>query len=305
MSEWIPSGAQWTIASERSEAVIVEVGGGLRTFTHAGREVLGGYPESQMCQHGRGQQLMPWPNRIRDGRFTLDGTVHQLPLSEALRGNASHGLVRWARWKPLDHERNWLVVGHRLPAQPGYPWQLSLRTTYRLDGPRLTVSTHVTNQSPTPAPFGYGAHPYLALGGADPAAVRVTVPAERFLEVDAQRLLPTGTTEVTGTAYDLRDGPPLGDRELDTAYTGISPDDDGRWRVSMATDEHRTTLWADQATFGWLQVFTEKARVGDPAYRGVAVEPMTCPPDAFNSGDGLIMLAAGQSWTGEWGVDAE
>lgn len=270
-------------------------------MTGEGR-LLAGYRPDQMCLSGRGQALMPWPNRIRDGRYTFAGTGYQLPVTEVERGNASHGLVRWAEWDLIDHTSDTVTVTTVVHPQPGWAWRLELATTYRLTHGGLSVLTQVRNISPGPAPFGYGAHPYLALAGvAAPDAV-LTVPAARYLEVDPERGLPVATHPVGGTEADLRQPHALGDTELDTAFTGLERDADGLWRVRLDRGAAGTvTLWADEA-FGWLQVFTAKARVGAADERGIAVEPMTCPPYAFNSGDSLVVLEPGGSWSGRWGI---
>src|SRR5688572_16046008 len=109
-----PTGEQWRLSTARDELVVVEVGGGLRTWTRDGVAILAGYAEDAPCTSGRGQQLVPWPNRIRDGRYSFDGVERQLPLTEVDLGNASHGLVRWAPWGLVERTGTSLTVGHRL-----------------------------------------------------------------------------------------------------------------------------------------------------------------------------------------------
>ena len=112
----------------------MEVGGGLRAFSVAGRDFVDGYAVEAMCTSGRGQVLMPWPNRIDGGRYRFDGRDLQLPLTEASKGNAIHGLVRWASWRVIEHEPARAVLGHVLRPQPGYPFVLDLRIEYSLEG---------------------------------------------------------------------------------------------------------------------------------------------------------------------------
>lgn len=296
-----PTGQQWTIGHGDFEAVVVEVGGGLRTFDRAGVAVVAGYGADEPCQSGRGQQLMPWPNRIRDGRYEFGGgKPHQLAVTEVPLGNASHGLVRWALWELVEHSDDAVTVGYRLHPQPGWDHHLDLRTTYLLDDSGLVVTAAARNVGVAPAPFGYGAHPYLAVGETLLPQVTLTVPATERVEVD-DRLLPTGTTAVEGGDYDFRSPRLVGDTSLDTAYTGVLRDDDGMWRVRVAAGDRAATLWADEA-FGWLQVFTAIAK-DRRGVVGVAVEPMTCPADAFNSGTSLMVLEPGQEWTGTWGIN--
>ncbi len=94
-----PSGEQVEIAHGDQRAVVVEVGGGLRSYSAAGRAVLDGYEADEMSTSGRGQLLIPWPNRVRDGSYEFDGQHHQLALDDPAEQDAIHGLVRWAAWK--------------------------------------------------------------------------------------------------------------------------------------------------------------------------------------------------------------
>lgn len=303
----LPSGEQWTIRHGDHEVVTVEVGGGLRTYAFRGHDVLAGYSHDARCLAGRGQLLMPWPNRIRNGRYTFGEREHQLALTEPDRGNAIHGLTRWAMWSVQSHaERaeNTVTLECRLRPQQGWEWSLDLGVTYTLTGDGLVVTPRARNVGTSAAPFGFGAHPYLSVGESRVDEVRLGIPAPSVLEVD-DRLLPTGLAEVDGTDQDFRHPRLVGETALDAAFTNVVADADGRWRVGLAHPEtgRAVTLWADAAAYPWLQVFT-----GDslpPAARrtsGIAVEPMTCSPDAFNSGDGLLVLEPGQEFAASWGI---
>lgn len=297
-----PSGEQWWIRSGEDELVVVEVGGGPRTWNRGGIPVLAGYREDEMCTSGRGQQLMPWPNRIRDGRWSFRGVERQLPITEVEHHNASHGLLRWMPWHLVDRDDATVTVGARLHPQPGWAWTLDCETTYALSPGGLQVTQCATNISDDPAPFGFGAHPYLAIGDEPVEDVEVSIPAATYVAVD-DRLLPTGTLPVAGTPFDFRTQAPVGDQRLDTAFTDLLAEGDGVWRVRVSTPGRAPwTVWGEASAFPWVQVFTGKAEAGQPGEHGVAVEPMTCPADAFNSGDGLIVLEPGETWTGRWGI---
>jgi len=299
-----PSGEQWTIRHGDHEAVVVEVGGGLRTYAFGGRDVLAGYPPDARCSAGRGQMLMPWPNRIRDGRYTFAGHDHQLPLSEPDRGNAAHGLVRWAIWSVLERAGDTVTLRCRLRPQPGWEWSLDLSVTYALTVSGLVVTPRARNVGTQAAPFGFGAHPYLSVGENRVDEVALAIPAAARLELD-DRLLPTGLAAVDGTRQDFREPRALGELALDTAFTDIAADPDGRWRVTL-THPHTgraVTLWADATAYPWLQVFTgDSLPLPSRRTSGIAVEPMTCPPDAFNSGDDLLVLEPGQEFEASWGI---
>jgi aldose 1-epimerase len=292
------SGEQWTIEHGEQTATIVEVGGGLRTYRVADRDVVAGYGEDEMCSSGRGQLLLPWPNRIRDGRYEFGGTEHQLTLSEPANGNASHGLVRWANWRLLEQDAARVRVGIRLHPQPGWPGLLDLATSWELGEHGLEVTMTADNVGDDPVPFGAGAHPYVAIGDTPRDHVLLRVPAKSYVTVD-ERKLPTGAVSVERTDYDFRIPRPLWSAHLDTAFGDLERDGDGRWRVTVAD----VRVWGDEA-FGWVQVFTDKAADdAAQATRGIAVEPVTCPPDAFNSGLDLVVLEPGEQWRGHWGIE--
>jgi aldose 1-epimerase len=229
----LPSGDQWTIRHGDHEAVVVEVGGGLRTYAFRGRDVLAGYPPDARCSAGRGQLLVPWPNRIRDGRYTFAGRDHQLALSEPDRANAVHGLVRWAIWSVLERTEDTVTLGCRLRPQPGWEWSLDLSVTYALTASGLVVTPRARNVGTEAAPLGFGAHPYLSVGEIRVDEVELGIPAASLLELD-DRLLPTGVAAVDGTDQDFRQPRVLGELELDTAFTALDADADGRWRVTIA-----------------------------------------------------------------------
>src|SRR3954447_2708547 len=105
-----PSGTQWTIEAGGHRAVVVEVGGSLREYD----DVVFGYDADQICPSSAGKVLAPWPNRIRDGRYSYGGSVHQLALSEPARHNAMHGLLRWWRWKVVETTGASVTVEHSL-----------------------------------------------------------------------------------------------------------------------------------------------------------------------------------------------
>lgn len=300
-----PSGRQWTIRHGDEEAVVVEVGAGLRRYTKGGLDVVAGYRLDERAVAGRGQQLMPWPNRLRDGRYVFDGTELQLALSEPETHNAIHGLVRWTTWTLAEQSEQSVTLTHRLHPQPGWSWVLDLTLRYLLDDDGLTVTATARNVGVGHAPYGYAAHPYLSVRDADAAEVELALPASRYLEVDPDRLLPVATYDVAGTAYDFRGGRQVGGAALDTAFTDLERGPDGRWEVSLRglddAGPRGATLWGD-AAYPWLQVYTGRIDATTEGSNGIAVEPMTCPPDAFNSGEDLLVIETGQAHTGTWGI---
>lgn len=295
------SGEQWTIAAAGHEAVVVEIGGGLRTYTVDGVPLVDGYGEDEVCPAYAGAVLAPWPNRIRDGRYTFEGVTQRLPLTEPDRHNAIHGLVAWSRWHATHIDDSAVTVAYDLPPQPGYPWALSLTTTYRVGEDGLRAEHSVTNVDSSACPFGFAVHPYL-LPGAPVNEVVLHLPARNRLLVDG-RLLPIGAARVAGTEYDFTTPRAIGGLELDTAFGDVIREDEkAPSEVTLSTSDGRgLAVWAD-AGFGWWQVFTGDTLGGERRRRSIAVEPMTCPPDAFRSGKDLVTLQPGQTWTGSWGI---
>ncbi|HET9840609.1 MAG TPA: aldose 1-epimerase family protein [Nocardioides sp.] len=302
-----PSGEQFEIQAHGYRAVVTECGATLRVLERDGTPLVHGFGVDQMSSAGRGQLLMPWPNRIRDGQYSFGGRDLQLGLTEPSRHNASHGLVRWAAWTPEEHAGSSVSLGYRLMSQSGYPWTVDLHVLYDLSADGLTVTQTATNLSDRPAPYASGAHPYLSAGSGPVDSWELTVPASRRLLPD-ERQLPVGEESVTGTAYDFRVARPVGDTRLDHAFGDLGRDKDG---VATAVVRDPTTgrgaaLWVDRH-HRWLMVFS--ADDGwDPPRQALALEPMTAPPDAFRSGRDLLTLApageAGDEVSVSWGIRA-
>lgn len=300
MATTLPTGEQYEISAGPYRAVVTELGATLRSFTNGGRDVLRGFAADVSPSGGAGQQLIPWPNRIRDGKYTFDGVDQQLALTEPARHNASHGLARHAVWRLTELAESSVTLTLRIFPQSGWPGVLEARLRYSVGPGGLAVDVAATNIGSTPVPFGYGAHPYLTVGESTVDKVALTIPASAYLDVD-DRLLPVAVLDVAGTAYDRRTGGLLGDRLLDTAFTRLARGEDGRWRVRLELGERWAELWGDDA-FGWTQVFTG----GPHRDASIAVEPMSCGPDAFNEGpthDDLIVLQPGSAFHGRWGID--
>jgi aldose 1-epimerase len=299
-----PSGQQHEIRLGDQRAVIVEVGGGLRAYDVAGRAVLQGYEVDERARGARGQVLLPWPNRIEDGSYEFEGRKQQLALTKPANHNASHGLVRWVNWALESRAQDRVTMHHVLYPQPGYPFTLDLTLRYVLSAQGLTVTATATNVGAEPCPYGHGFHPYLTLGTASVDGLQLSLPARQMLLSDA-RGIPTGSMVVDGTPFDFRDGRLIGDAKLDNAFTAFARDAEGRVRARLSDPRagSQVTLWADQA-YNYLMVFTGDTLSQSPR-RGLALEPMTCPPNAFRSGDGVIRLAPDESHSASWGLSPE
>lgn len=294
-----PSGEQYEIAFGDQRAVVTQVGGGLRTYAVGDRDVVAGYGVDEMATGGRGQVLIPWPNRLQDGRYEFDGRAHQLPLNEVARSNAIHGLVRWVSWSAVDDGPGRIFMSYDLHPRPGYPFALSLQIEYGLSERGLRVTTRATNVGANACPYGSGAHPYVSVGTETVDDVLLRIPAATVLQAD-DRAIPVGSEPVAGSELDYRAERRIGAARLDHCFTDLERDDAGMARVELSDGgDSSLAVWVD-ASYPYVMVFTgDLAEVGR---RGLAVEPMTCAPNAFRSGDGLVRLEPGGSHVATWGI---
>jgi len=290
-----PSGEQFGIEFGDQRAVVTEVGGGLRTYDVGDRRIIEGYEADEMCSSGRGQVLAPWPNRIAGASYEFGGVRYELPVDERASQSAIHGLVRWVPWRGVEAETERVVVGHELYPQPGYPFAVSLEIEYELSVGGLRVSTTATNVGAESCPFGLGFHPYLYPGTPTVDTATLELPARSVLDADER-------SPVDGTELDYREPRAVGGTVLDTCFADLDRGEDGLARVVLANPGtgRSTTLWVDEA-YGYLMVYSGDTRP-DVSRRSLAVEPMTCPPQAFRTGESVIVLAPGDSMTATWGL---
>jgi aldose 1-epimerase len=296
-----PTGTQWTIRRGNQKATLVELGGGILDWTVGGVPYIDTYPLDAPIKSA-GRVLVPWPNRLGNGLYTWNGAAQQVPINEvAPRNNAIHGLSRWLPFHPVKQSGSSITLSALLAPSQGYPFPLEIVTRWSLTGKGLRVDHMVTNLGPVAAPFGLGAHPYFRIGDALVNDCVLSLTVTDRLTVD-DRLLPTGKVPVAGTPYDFSTPHAVGTLDLDTAFTGIARGADGLTHTRLtAPNGHGLEHWQD-ANFGWIQLFTGLGPAGRP--RGtLAIEAMTCPPDAFRSGENLITLAPHGRFTGSWGVN--
>ncbi|GAA1973122.1 aldose 1-epimerase family protein [Catenulispora subtropica] len=299
-----PTGRQYPIQAGRYAAVVTEVGAGLRSLRLKDRELVMEFPEHEVPPGASGQLLIPWPNRIRDGRYTFEGVERRLEITEPARDNAIHGLTRRLPWTVAAHTDSSVRLTLSLDPQPGYPFQLDLTAQYDLDeNDGLTITVTARNAGESNAPYGIGSHAYLKVdGGLDGPQGLLRVPAGEWVTVD-ERLLPLCDVPVAGTPYDFRDVRSLRGVTLDIAFTEIWRDADGRARVTLGRGAEGATLWFGEG-LEWVQLFSGDPL--EPPYHraALAVEPMSCPANAFVEGKGLIVLAPGETVAHTWGIVA-
>lgn len=302
-----PSGRQLTISDGRQRATVTEVGASLREYDVDGEPVVWPYASHEMSTGGRGQVLAPWPNRIEDGTYRFGGVTAHVPLDEPDRHNAIHGLVRWLTWRVDEHTDTSVRLSCVVAPQPAYPWRLALALNYELSGTGLIVEASAENRSLVDAPFGIGAHPYLDAGPEGVDGCVLWLQAWRHLVLD-DRGIPRSSEGVEGTPLDLCGGRELAAVQLDDCFTdlGLTPaaaaPEGAAWQaVLVRADGRRSTLWADGA-WPYVMCYTGDTVAPEDRRRGVAVEPMTCPPNALRSGEAVVTIVPGGSWSGTFGI---
>jgi aldose 1-epimerase len=226
-------------------------------------------------------------------------------VTEPRTGCAIHGLTHSLPWRRVESSDSSVIMALDLQPQEGYPFRLDLSAAYSLGDDGLSVTVTAINRSEVACPYGAGAHPYVRLSGGGPIDdALLHIPAAATLDVD-DRGIPTGAQlPVSGTGFDYRSPRPVGPQVLDTAFTGLTPDDDNITRISLTAPDtpHGVVVWMD-ASHRYAMLYSGDT-LGDVARRrhGLAIEPMTCAPDAFNSGAGLIVLQPEEAHTSTWGI---
>jgi aldose 1-epimerase len=312
------SGTQYELHFGDYTASIASIGASLRSLTHRGRDLVVPFEADAVRPAYRGVALAPWPNRIGGGAYTFDGELLQVPLTEPERGNALHGLACWLDFGAIEQTPSRVTLAATIVAQPGYPHRIDVEVVYELGENGLYSSITGTNTTPATAdgapdaaPWGTGPHPYLVAGPGRVDDWTLLLPADEVLEVTPDTLLPLGVapvTEANGGAWDFREARAIGDVFVDHAFTALARDAAGEASVEVRTADGSGVAITWDAACPWVQVHT--ADRPDPAAEpelhriGLAVEPMTCPPDAFNSGTDLVVLRSGESHTAGWTISA-
>jgi galactose mutarotase-like enzyme len=300
-----PTGQQYRLTHGTQHAVIVERGAGLREYGSTATPFVDGYAEDARGDGSRGQLLLPWPNRIANASYRFENRELHLPVTEPRTGCAIHGLTHTLPWRQVEMSTATVTLALELQPESGYPFRLDLRAAYSLDDDGLTVTVSATNRSEVACPYGAGAHPYVRLaGGGTIDHALLQIPASATLAAD-DRGIPTGVERpVSGTDHDFRSPRPIGSVVLDTAFTGLTAGDDDITRISLSEPggRHGVVVWMD-ASHRYAMIYSGDT-LGDVERRrhGLAIEPMTCAPDAFNSGAGLIVLQPGGVHASTWGI---
>lgn len=298
-----PSAQQFEIGNDRLRAIITEVGAGLRSLTWDGQELLDTYGVGETAPGGRGQVLAPWPGRVAGGGYTFLNRSHQLPMNEVAHQNAIHGLVRWRRWIPTNHSRTTVTLECKLHPQPGYPFTLQLREEYAIVGDSLGVTTAVRNLGSDPLPYGVGHHPYFTLGTPRVDDVVLTIPARSHFPIDARGIPLPPAVAVDGSPFDFRAPHLVGPLVMDECYTDLITRNSWAHVTITTPGSHLALIVALDANHRFLQVYTgDTLPERDRRRGGIAIEPYTCAPNAFNNGCGLRVLQPGERYASTWRI---
>ena len=296
----LPSGEQIAIAHGDERAVITEVGATLRTFVKGGLGVIEGFAGDEVPTGARGQVLYPWPNRIGVGEWSFSDRTARPTIDDAAHATAIHGLVRWRPFRIDSVNQNRCALTLLLHPTPDFPFLSEINVTYHLGKLGLTVTTTVTNRDDVPIPFGVGFHPYLAVTTPTIEGAQLEVPASSYVAMN-DRQLPTGEIlPVAGHAFDFTQRKSLSGHELDVTFTELRRDDSGLATVVLADSAGSEIELSVDRNFPYIQVYTGDHLGHGRRRTSVAVEPMTCPPDALRSGKDVVVLEPGQHWAGSW-----
>jgi aldose 1-epimerase len=293
-----PTGIQLQLRRGEVTAQIAQVGASLRHLSVGGVDIVPPYPDDEPTPMASGVVLAPWPNRIRDGIWQDGGTTRALAITEPKFHNASHGLLRFTAYDVVEQSEDAVTLAATIFPQTGYPYLVATTVRYALTDAGIDVTHTLTNHSADEAPVALGIHPYLTIGDADPRELVLRLPAETYFETD-ERMLPIGESPVSG-GTDLREGRRLSELQLDTGFANLIRDADGQVRTTLTAPDGRTVTLHQGEGLDYVQAYTTDRYPGQPLV--VAVEPMSAPAEAFNTGRGLRRLTQRDSWTLEWGI---
>lgn len=234
-----------------------------------------------------GAKLFPFPNRIKNGRYEWKGVRHQLSVNFSLEGNSIHGLVydqpfilksSRADEQSADLELEYDYNGEK----QGFPFPFLIHINYRIGQNRIEIATRVKNTGSCAFPAGDGWHPYFRLKG-PLEQYQLQLPPCHKLECSEN--IPTGS-EVEFSTFNHFTA--LEQQVFDDPFhlTGLQRD------IILRDPAHSIELRLDMGNYSYLQIYTP------PSRDCIALEPMSCPPNAFQSKKDLALLQPG-AWV-EW-----
>ena len=287
-------------------AAVLGLGATVRELSYQGRPLVVGFGADEEMPNFRGAFVAPWPNRIADGRYSFDGVEHTLPINEPERGTALHGLVFDVPWELVEHTSSSVTLTSTIQPREAYPFRLVLRARFSVGDEGFLTEISATNTGERRAPYGVCPHPYLLAGSSPLDEWELLLPAATVLTVTPDRLLPVAKEPVKGSPFDFRAQRRLDDVQIDHAFTDLTRGSEGMATVRVLDPAAGTgvaMVWDE--TCPWVQIHTaDLPKKPESTRLGLAVEPMTCPPEAFNTGEDLVVLEPGAVHRTGWTISA-
>jgi aldose 1-epimerase len=229
--------------------------------------------------------LFPFPNRIRDGRFTWEGKEFRLPTNDPSGKNAIHGFVCRRPWRVVDQgadgQAAW-VKGEFIGSKDApdtlelWPADYRIAVTHRFTGNGLEVLAEVSNPDKEDLPWGLGYHPYFSLKPFGGDEAQVTVKANQYWELVDN--LPTGKLLPVDAGRDLRAEVPYKQLQLDDVFTDLDR--------PATTNDTVLTGWVSHGNrrleMHMSGIFREVVGFTPPHRQAICLEPYTCTTDAIN-----------------------
>ena len=292
-----------SIAFGQYTAIVTARGGALRELQYRGRHLVVTFgPEGKIPDY-RGVICAPWPNRIANGSYSYAGRIFQADINEPERDTALHGLLTGVHWTLVEKSAQSVTLAASVEASAAYPSSLEVTVTYRLSADGLSATVLACNTGSETAPYGVCPHPYLVAGSSPLDEWTLELPARQFLAVSADRLLPERVLPVEAHEFDFQAARRVGTTRIDHAFTGIIRDGEGRAAVRVLDPAGTGVELEWDGNWPWVQIHTADKPAGVDRL-GLAVEPMTCPPDAFTSGTDVVHLAPGGQHQAGWTIRA-
>lgn len=303
------------LKNDRIQAVLATYGASLRRLFEIlpdgkTRDIIWGYSGSENKKGGQGDVLIPFPSRIKNGRYTFEAATHQMALNDKEGPNSIHGFLRTEPWAVEESAQDHVTFFYKMTKEnygpKGYPFDLEVRISYGLKSNGMTVGFEITNSGNSDAPVGVGFHPYFVVGTENANSASLEIPAENYLELDST-LIPTGRAlPVENTSWDFRKRQEIGDRKILTCYSNLKTDRDGKARVRLLNKQNgQMVLLTLDDQFKYLVAYTGDAITEPWGRYSVALEPMTCAPDAFNHPEcGLKVLSPNEIFTGSFEIES-
>ncbi|MCS6928198.1 MAG: hypothetical protein NZM43_01755 [Saprospiraceae bacterium] len=282
-------------------SVVPAAGATLVALQHEAEPVLDSYETSEALEIGleaKGALLFPFPNRLREGRYSWLGRQYVFPINDPQTNTAIHGFICREVFQPVRIELTdeHAEIACRLDyegSHPGYPFPFTMGVTYSMTLRSLFgLQVWVKNRHTEPIPLGFGWHPYFRLGKKIDDYLLKLPPCSR--EILDERKLPILKQEPFTAFEQMR---PLGKEVFDACFRAA--EHLTLYDVHLRGERRAVTISLSRTLFPFFQIFTP------PTRQSLAIEPMTCLINAFENGEGITSLAPGHVWSAAFVLHCE